>query len=297
MSWVSCAVTRETPPHAYAIVMELLTGESLGDLLAKRGKLPLEEALDLFLPVMSALAHAHRDLKPDNVFLAVDPDGDVAPKVLDFGLAKTWDAEPLTSDGVIVGTPSFMSPEQAKGARYLDARSDVFSAGTLLYMMISGVNPFEERNFAKAVDALLRRDAPPLTALPASIWEVIERALKKDLQERFTDATEMLIALRKASGRRAATHSQPSLPAFVAAPPSSSSMKVADSAPGVVASKGGPGPGETATAASATTSHPRSRLVFAACGMAGVVLVIAVVLGLRSGSSVARSAPLRPGRR
>jgi serine/threonine-protein kinase len=295
-------ITREARPHAYVIVMELLTGESLADRLTKRGKLPLEEALDLFLPVMSALAHAHRasiihrDLKPANVFLAVDPDGHVAPKVLDFGLAKTWDAEPLTSDGIIVGTPSFMSPEQAKGARYLDARSDVFSAGTLLYMMLSGVNPFEEKSFAQGVEALLRREAPPLGEVPPAIWEVIRRAMKKDPAERFPDATEMGIALRKAAGRRVTTDSQPSLPAFVS-PASAPSIAVSDSVPGVVSGRNVSG---ESSGAVGEPSSPipvplavRRWLVFAGVGVVGLVLVIASVTLLRSGSS-SRPEPARP---
>src|SRR5262249_36325229 len=134
----------------YAIIMELLRGETLGDMLAKRGKLPTEEALDLFLPIVSAIGHAHRasvihrDLKPDNIFLSVEPDGHVIPKVLDFGVSKLERADALTREGVAMGTPCFMSPEQAKGAPRIDARSDVFSAGILFYMMLSGRNPFED---------------------------------------------------------------------------------------------------------------------------------------------------------
>ena len=141
-------------PAALAIVMELLHGETLGDYLLKKGQLALDEAIDLTLPFLSALAHAHRagvvhrDLKPDNVFLASDPDGHVIPKVLDFGVSKlskgatqlrASDAKSLTFDGMMLGTPSFMSPEQARGARDIDARSDVFSSGILFYMMLAGI--------------------------------------------------------------------------------------------------------------------------------------------------------------
>jgi len=217
-------------PRAYAIIMELLSGETLGDMLAKRGKVPVEEALDLFLPVVSALAHAHRasvihrDIKPDNIFLAKDPDGQVIPKVLDFGVSKLPFAEAITIDGVVVGTPSFMSPEQAKGARFVDARSDVFSAAILLYMMLSGANPFERDRaaesseqprggaFASAVEAVLRREVPPLDGVSPAIWAVLERALKKDPNDRWNDATEMGIALRKAAGRRVTTESNPIIP-------------------------------------------------------------------------------------
>src|SRR4051812_18574819 len=142
-------------PVALGLVMELLQGETLGDLLAKRTKLPLEEALDIAIPVCSALAHAHRagvvhrDLKPDNIFVATDVDGEAMPKVLDFGISKvssgTGNTVALTLEGVMLGTPAFMSPEQAKGAKTIDARSDVFSFAIVLYMMLSGTNPFDGR--------------------------------------------------------------------------------------------------------------------------------------------------------
>jgi serine/threonine-protein kinase len=271
-------ITRREPADAYAIVMELLKGETLGELLARRGKLPREEALDLFLPVMSALAHAHRawivhrDLKPDNIFLAVDPDGHVAPKVLDFGISKMSNAEPLTSDGVIVGTPSFMSPEQAKGASFVDARSDVFSAGTLLYVMLSGVNPFEAKHFAEALDALIRREVPPLPDLPGPIWTVLERALKKDPQQRFGDATEMVIALRKAAGRRATTDSMPSLPAFDIAP--AAPPPTTDDGSGAASKLESP-------ASLAPPMHGTRRIFFAGVGAVVIVLVLAISSLLR----------------
>lgn len=203
-------------PHAYAIVMELLHGETLGEQIAKRGPIPLEEALDIFLPIASALAHAHRanvihrDIKPDNVFLSRDPDGQLIPKVLDFGVSKLVNAEAITMEGAVVGTPCFMSPEQAKGARQVDARSDVFAAGILFYTMLTGSNPFEDApTFASAVDAVLRRPVGPIAGLAPEIWAVIDRSIAKDPAARFADATELSIALRKACGRRGTTESNP----------------------------------------------------------------------------------------
>ena len=220
-------------PAALAIVMELLRGETLGDFLMKRGKLPLDEAIDIALPVLSALAHAHRagvvhrDLKPDNIYLAADPDGHVIPKVLDFGVSKvaaTGDqalklppGNPVTLDGVMLGTPSFMSPEQARGARDVDARSDVFSAAILLYMMLAGKNPFESENFHSILAAVVSRHPPRLPGLPDPIWSVLERSLAKDAAARYADATEQGIALRHATGRTSTTdsgvHSAGQLPA------------------------------------------------------------------------------------
>ena len=285
--------TRE--PYGYAIVMELLRGENLGDVLAKRGKIPTEEALDLFLPVLSALGHAHRaaiihrDLKPDNIFLATEPDGHVIPKVLDFGVSKLEGGATITIDGVVVGTPSFMSPEQAKGARSIDARSDVFSAGILFYMMVGGRNPFDDGStFASTVEAVLRREVPPIPELAPEIWSVIERAIRKDPAARFGDATEMSIALRKASGRRSPTESDPNIPL-----PAVASHSVVEP---------GSGSGTNEMPASSVLSRPdasdgaarRRRTIVAgivgACGAVIVAALVTVLSGPRASgtSDVAR---------
>jgi len=194
--------------------MELLSGETLGDALMKRGKIPLEETLDIMIPVLSALAHAHRagvvhrDVKPDNVFLAKDPDGHVIPKVLDFGISKLQgDKSQLTNDGVMLGTPNFMSPEQARGASKVDARTDVFSAAIMMVMMLSGQNPFDDESFHSVVSAILVREVQRVPEAPDAVWEVIARALSKDPAARHADATELGIALRKAAGRQVITES------------------------------------------------------------------------------------------
>ena len=267
--------------HAYAIVMELLRGETLGDVLAKRGKMSLEQALDVFLPIVSALGHAHRadvvhrDLKPDNIFLAEEPDGHVVPKVLDFGVSKLGTAPAITIDGVLVGTPSFMSPEQAKGARQIDARSDVFSAGILLYVMLSGRNPFGDApTFAAMVDAVLRRHVPRLADVPPAIWEVIDRAIAKDPVQRFADGTEMSIALRKAAGRRTATESDPTIPV----PPPSSRRAVAP-AP-MAPSAGSSGAGSSSRSGAPALIGPTSALEGGSLGTDGASRRRAIVAGI-----------------
>jgi len=303
-------------PAALAIVMELLHGETLGDYLMKKGKLPLDEAIDLTLPFLSALAHAHRagvvhrDLKPDNIFLATDPDGHVIPKVLDFGVSKLFggselgsrsspDAKPLTFDGVMLGTPSYMSPEQARGGRNIDARSDVFSAGILFYMMLNGKNPFESETFHSVISAIIEREPPRLESVPDPIWEVLEKALSKNAADRFSDATELGIALRRASGRTSTTESG------AQSAPSSMRMRVveplggnshvtvppADDAPDAT--------GGAATRSGAPAARRRAvRIVLAVVG-ASLALAVAALLRGPTGASThplasagsARSAP------
>ena len=212
-------------PAALAIVMELLHGETLAELILRKEQLDLDETIDLALPIISALAHAHRagvvhrDLKPENIFLATDPDGHVIPKVLDFGVSKlapeampqTPGASappPITLDGVMVGTPSFMSPEQARGSRHVDARSDVFSLGILVYVMLAGRNPFDGENFHSVLQAILHVAPPPLPRA-GDVWNVLERALSKDAAARYADAGELGAALRRAMGLTSINDSGP----------------------------------------------------------------------------------------
>jgi serine/threonine-protein kinase len=192
------------------MVMELLRGQTLADLIDRRTKLSVDETLEIMVPLLSALAHAHsagivhRDLKPENIFLAVDPDGHVTPKVLDFGISKLSSpkAPRITSDGAMLGTPSYMSPEQARGSTLVDARGDVFAVGILLYELLSGKNPFASESYHSVVAAILERDPAPLPNVPEKLWAVIEKALRKKPDERFKDASELGQALRDAMGMR-----------------------------------------------------------------------------------------------
>ena len=121
----------------------------------------------------------HRDLKPENVFLASEPDGQVIPKLLDFGISKMVrrDSPPITLTGLILGTPSYMSPEQLR-AEAVDARSDVFSVGILLYECLTGRNPFEATtgSVSRMTAALEIQPSRPV-GIPEPLWAVIDRAL------------------------------------------------------------------------------------------------------------------------
>ncbi len=207
------------------IVMELLRGQTLADLIDRGTHVKTEDGAAMMLQLLSALAHAHalgivhRDLKPDNIFLASDPDGHVTPKILDFGISQMSapGAPRITSDGVMLGTPSYMSPEQARGSRDTDARSDVFASAIVFYELLSGKNPFAGESYHSVVAAILERVVPPLDGVPAELNAVILRALEKDPKGRYADAAAFANAVRQAMASRGPTLSSSAF-SFAATP-------------------------------------------------------------------------------
>lgn len=193
------------------LVMDRLEGEELAARLERRGPMPLEEATPIFEQIAAGLgaAHArgllHRDLKPANVFLARMPGAPERAVILDFGLARSLEedgAERLTANGVVVGTPQYLSPEQATGAP-LDARADLYALATLFYEMLAGVTPFSAPTLPALLLKVAAEPPPPLTRhrpdLPPALAEVLERALAKSPGERFPDAASLVAAVRAAS--------------------------------------------------------------------------------------------------
>lgn len=204
---------------AHFIATEYIDGETLRERL-NRERMSLDEILDVAIQIASALAAAHqvgivhRDIKPENIMLR--PDGYV--KVLDFGLAKLTESplkekegkagaetSPLstqvtTNPGVIIGTPNYMSPEQARGLT-IDARTDIFSFGAMLYEMIAGRRPFDGPTVSDVLVAVLTTDPPPLRnfmpGLAARIERIISEAMAKKKSERTQSISETLSALRK----------------------------------------------------------------------------------------------------
>jgi Tol biopolymer transport system component len=195
------------------IAMECVEGKTLDRLIARRG-LRVNEALKYAVQMAAALAKAHsagivhRDLKPTNVM--VTDDGLV--KVLDFGLAKltevapTGDAEtvatlePTTEEGTIVGTVGYMSPEQAEG-KPVDARSDIFSFGSVLYEILTGQRAFQGETKASTIAAILREEPKPLSqiaeGLPREVERIVKRCLRKDPAHRFQHMDDLKVALEE----------------------------------------------------------------------------------------------------
>src|SRR3990170_3607869 len=184
-------------------VMPYVEGESLRDRLNRQSRLPVQEAIRLTDQVASALAHAHersvvhRDIKPENILLA----GDQAI-VADFGIARAVEAaggERLTGTGLAIGTPAYMSPEQAFGSHAVDGRTDVYALGCVVYEMVCGRAPFEgptpqallARHAADSVPRLRARDPD----IPLFVERAVERALAKDPGDRFPTAGAFAEAL------------------------------------------------------------------------------------------------------
>ncbi len=191
-------------------VMPYVEGESLRDRLDREKQLPLDESLRIARAVASALAYAHgrdvvhRDIKPENILLA---GGEAF--VADFGIARAITAaagERLTATGIAVGTPAYMSPEQAAGDRALDGRSDVYSLACVLYEMLAGQPPFTGPTTATVVHQHLTAPPPLVTrlrpAVPAALARLIERALAKTPADRFATAGQFAEALAAAGQGR-----------------------------------------------------------------------------------------------
>ncbi len=203
------------PDSAPFIVMERLWGQTMCERLEETDKLSIQEAVAIMMHVLAGLDAVHergvihRDIKPENVFLAERKGQPTAVKVLDFGVSKIitgrsgdddWDDKSaLTKTGVVMGTPYYVSPEQARALRDVDARTDIYSCGVVLYEALTGELPFDASHFNALLLRVLEGNPKPPRELrpeiPVELAAVIAKAMSVDREQRFGTAREMSRAL------------------------------------------------------------------------------------------------------
>ncbi|MBW2462781.1 MAG: serine/threonine protein kinase [Deltaproteobacteria bacterium] len=199
------------------MIMELLEGETLGERFDRKPTLTTDETVRIFDMLMGGLAAihdkgiVHRDLKPENIFLTQDEEG-MLPKLTDFGISRIASRasqrppgirqkRAITTPGLLLGTPDYFSPEQAKGLPSVDLRSDVFSAGVLLYEALSGTLPFADLTLAGMIGKIIRDAPTPLTefGIDPALSAVVELAMAKDPAQRPQNARQLRVAMRAAT--------------------------------------------------------------------------------------------------
>jgi hypothetical protein len=282
------------------MAMELLEGIDLREAIDSELLKTLDEKLNVMDSVLAALdyAHAkgvvHRDIKPANIHLGKSRQ----VKIMDFGLARISTSE-MTQEGIVLGTPNYMSPEQALGDK-VDGRSDLFSTGAVLYELLTGHKPFEADTTPSVLFQVVHKQPPPLRRwapdLPGAVAAVVNRALEKDLARRFASAGDMRAALAIArdgmSPARAAAAPATPLPRPRLAPPplpanAAPPTRAAAAAPPPIPSRSTPAAAPAASTASAGPAprvrHGSRRPLLLGAGVAAAVLLVAAAgLWLRS---------------
>jgi serine/threonine protein kinase len=231
-----CGDTQTGLPY---IVMEFLDGETLEDVLERRKRLPVNEAIAIAVQILDGLQHlheegiVHRDLKPANTMLvpAWTPDKpdtttDAELKILDIGLSRALfdegspgDPLDLTADGALLGTPNYLAPEQARSAHTADIRADIYSVGCIIYEMLTGVTPFAEANLAKQLIRHATEQARPLkeinSAVPDALNDIVMTMLSKDPALRYAVPNQAAKALRELVPAPTRESQNRPIPAFV----------------------------------------------------------------------------------
>lgn len=190
----------KTEDGLFYMAMDFCPGNSLKEILEKIKRLPVNRALQVTADVLEVLgeAHAlgiiHRDIKPDNIMVETDASGKDRIRILDFGIAKIREGGALTStvtmEGASIGTPQYMSPEQAAGEKELDHRLDIYSAGILLYELLAGYPPFRGKTVLHTLLMQLTHPTPgfaPELGIPTEVEQIVKTALEKEREKRFQD--------------------------------------------------------------------------------------------------------------
>ncbi|WP_437331371.1 serine/threonine-protein kinase [Sorangium sp. So ce394] len=266
------------------MVMEYLSGSDLADALRAGGPMPPQIAVEYVLQACEALAEAHaagivhRDLKPANLFLTRRADGSPCVKVLDFGISKvaTGGADPrITDTTAVMGSPLYMSPEQLKSARDVDARTDIWSLGVILFELLAGAPPFDGATMPQLCVAIMQGIPRPLASfrpdVPPALEAVIQRCLEKLPERRFRDVGALAEALAPfASGRARVSIDRIS----------GISRSSAPSRPDAPARSGTISPTMASTSAPWTGTVVRRKRPVGLVALAGIGLSLAVALGI-----------------
>lgn len=201
----------KTNDDIYFIVMEFVEGRTLSAMLKHTGPIDTQRAVHIAIQIARSVREAHglgvihRDLKPANVLITKHADEEDFVKVLDFGLVKNMkENQELTQQGLFMGSPKYMSPEQIQGGA-IDARTDIYSLGCMLYLMLTGRVPFEGTTQVQTLMAHLKQEVPDMVrddgvAVPIEIQQVILKCLKKDAADRFSSMNDLILALKQAAG-------------------------------------------------------------------------------------------------
>jgi eukaryotic-like serine/threonine-protein kinase len=305
----------KTDDEIYYMAMELLEGVTLHRAIRENGPFPEDRAAHVGRQICRALREAHthgvihRDLKPANIFLVVHGDEPDFVKVLDFGLVKNVSesrGEDITQTGLFMGSPKYMAPEQINGDR-VDARTDIYSLGIILYEMMTGKVPFDRPNSVNILMAQVNEAVPPMRAINPHIdvspgmEEAIFRCLEKDMERRFSSMDELLQSLKRVSPTNTGTMEVRSADASASIPPVSAAMRIAAVerlTPPPPAYGTGPWPSQTPPAMQdisvSMAPPPRSRAPLVAAIVLGVALAASLgalgVMRTRAARSDARGA-------
>ncbi len=270
------------------MVMEYLDGEDLAAWLKQRGALSVEQAIDFVLQACVAVADAHvlgivhRDLKPANLFCVQRSDGQLSIKVLDFGISKLAEAAgtrpgmAMTRTAALMGSPLYMSPEQMRSARDVDAQTDIWALGVILFELMTGRPPFQAESVTELAIKVNNEPTPAIRGfrpeVPALLEAAIFKCLEKDRRRRFRNVAELALALLPFAPKRARASVErisgiiegAGLSASALAQPSSPPMTSTLVAPGTVAPVG------------RTTGGSRSRRTAIGAGVVGVLAMVAI---------------------
>lgn len=208
VSFYGYGTNRRGQPY---FIMDYLVGTSLGEILRKQGHLDLGRFQDIFVQVAAAIGHAHkhdavhRDLKPGNIMLVEKGSTTDYVKIVDFGIAKVTEGQQkLTRLGEVWGSPIYMSPEQCMGATNIDARTDIYSLGVVMYEALTGEVPFLGRNYADTMMKQISEEPPsfkqsnPKLEIPAQLEQIVFRAMRKKPDERYQTMNELRHDLERA---------------------------------------------------------------------------------------------------